>query len=66
MAASALLACFSFLLLAWRLPARIDRRAGGPKTWADLGRNRLIVLLLLITTLQISGQFAVFTFWARC
>ena len=32
------------------------------KTWADLARNRLIVLLLLITTLQVSGQFAVITY----
>jgi predicted MFS family arabinose efflux permease len=32
------------------------------KTWADLGRNRMIVLLLSITTLQMSGQFVVFTF----
>jgi predicted MFS family arabinose efflux permease len=32
------------------------------KTWVDLGRNRTIVLLLLVTTLQVSGQFAVFTF----
>jgi len=32
------------------------------KTWADVGRNRMIVLLLLITTLQMSGQFVVFTF----
>jgi predicted MFS family arabinose efflux permease len=32
------------------------------KTWAAVGRSRLIVLLLLITTLQISGQFVVFTY----
>ena len=32
------------------------------KTWGDLGRNRMIVMLLLITTLQMSGQFVVFTF----
>lgn len=29
---------------------------------ADVGRNRLIMLLLLITALQMSGQFVVFTF----
>jgi DHA1 family inner membrane transport protein len=54
--------CFSFLLLAWRLP---DGLIGAPvdlKTWVDVGRNRMIVLLLLITTLQMSGQFVVFTF----
>ena len=32
------------------------------KTWTDIGRNRMIVLLLSITTLQMSGQFVVFTF----
>jgi predicted MFS family arabinose efflux permease len=32
------------------------------KTWTDVGRNRAIVVLLLITTLQMSGQFVVFTF----
>jgi MFS transporter, DHA1 family, inner membrane transport protein len=52
----------SFVLLAWRLPTGL---LGGPvdlKTWIDVGRNRMIVLLLLITTLQMSGQFVVFTF----
>src|SRR6202051_2882788 len=55
-------ACFSFLLLAWRLPGGLIGAPVDLKTWADLGRNRLIVLLLLITTLQVSGQFAVFTY----
>src|SRR5450755_2595786 len=32
------------------------------KTWTDVGRNRIIVFLLSITTLQMSGQFVVFTF----
>jgi predicted MFS family arabinose efflux permease len=32
------------------------------KTWADVGRSRIIVLLLLVTMLQMSGQFVVFTF----
>lgn len=57
-----LIGCCGFLLLAWRLPRGL---AGSPvdlKTWADVGRNRRIVLLLLITTLQMSGQFVVFTF----
>jgi DHA1 family inner membrane transport protein len=59
-----LIGCFSFLLLAWRLPGGL---VGGPvdlKTWGDVGRNRMIVLLLSITTLQMSGQFVVFTFMA--
>jgi MFS transporter, DHA1 family, inner membrane transport protein len=54
--------CFSFLLLAWRLPGGLMGTPVDLKTWADVGRNRLIVLLLLITTLQISGQFVVFTY----
>jgi len=56
------LGAFCFVLLAWRLPrgllgARVDL-----KTWIDVGRNRMIPALLLITTLQMSGQFVVFTF----
>jgi MFS transporter, DHA1 family, inner membrane transport protein len=55
-------ATLGFVVLAWRLPkgllgARVDL-----KTWADVGRNRMILVLLLITTLQMSGQFVVFTF----
>ena len=55
-------ACISCLLLAWRLPGGLNGVPVDLKTWADVGRNRLIVLLLLITTLQISGQFVVFTY----
>jgi predicted MFS family arabinose efflux permease len=55
-------AWFGFLLLAWRLPGGLVGAPVDLKTWADVGRNRLIVLLLLITTLQIAGQFAVFTY----
>src|SRR4030081_2645631 len=55
-------ACFGFLLLAWRLPSGLVGAPVDLKTWADVGRNRLIVLLLLNTTLQVSGQFAVFTY----
>jgi len=54
--------CISFLLLAWRLPGGLTGTPVDLKTWAAVGRNRLIVLLLLITTLQMSGQFVVFTF----
>ena len=57
-----LMGCVSFLLLAWRLPRGLMGVPVDLKTWADIGRNRLIVLLLLITTLQMSGQFVVFTF----
>jgi MFS transporter, DHA1 family, inner membrane transport protein len=55
-------ATLEMLFLAWRLPkgllgARVDL-----KTWAEVGRNRMILVLLLITTLQMSGQFVIFTF----
>jgi DHA1 family inner membrane transport protein len=56
------MACFSFLLLAWRLPGGLLGEPVDLKTWATVGRNRMILLLLLITTLQMSGQFVVFTF----
>ena len=56
------LGCISFLLLAWRLPRGLVGAPVDLKTWTDVGRNRMIVLLLLITTLQMSGQFVVFTF----
>jgi MFS transporter, DHA1 family, inner membrane transport protein len=54
--------CVSFLLLAWRLPAGLTGAPVDLKTWVALGRNPTILLLLLITTLQMSGQFVVFTF----
>ena len=56
------IACLSFLLLAWRLPGGLLGEPVDLKTWIDVGRNRMILLLLLITTLQMSGQFVVFTF----
>jgi predicted MFS family arabinose efflux permease len=52
----------SFLLLAWRLPGGLRGTPVDLKTWADIGRNRMIIMLLAITTLQMSGQFVVFTF----
>jgi MFS transporter, DHA1 family, inner membrane transport protein len=52
----------SFLLLMWRLPAGLVGTPVDLKTWADLGRNRVIIMLLAITTLLMSGQFAVFTY----
>jgi DHA1 family inner membrane transport protein len=57
-----LMGCLGFLLLAWRLPAGLTGAPVDLKTWAAVGRNRMIVLLLSITTLQMSGQFVVFTF----
>jgi DHA1 family inner membrane transport protein len=52
----------SFILLAWRLPAGLVGARVDLKTWIDLAGNRAIIVLLLITTLLMSGQFAVFTF----
>jgi MFS transporter, DHA1 family, inner membrane transport protein len=57
-----LVGCVSFLLLAWRLPRGLSGTPVDLKTWADVGRNRMILLLLSVTTLQMSGQFVVFTF----
>src|SRR5213078_1517062 len=54
--------CLSCLLLAWRLPGGLVGSPVDLKTWADVGRSRMIILLLSITTLQMSGQFVVFTF----
>lgn len=52
----------SVLLLAWRLPGGLYAAPVELRTWIDLGRNRLIVLLLVITVVQMSGQFTIFTF----
>src|SRR6267154_6181419 len=52
----------SFLLLAWRLPGGLLGEPVDLKTWGDVGRNPMILVLLLVTTLQMSGQFVVFTF----
>jgi len=52
----------SFLLLAWRLPGGLYAAPVELRTWIDLGRNRLIILLLSITVLQMSGQFTIFTY----
>lgn len=57
-----ILGAFSFLMLAWRLPGGLVGAPVDLKTWTDVGRNRMIVLLLSITTLQMAGQFVVFTF----
>jgi predicted MFS family arabinose efflux permease len=57
-----LIGCCSSILLAWRLPRGLFGTPVQLKTWADVGRNRMILCLLSITTLQMSGQFVVFTF----
>jgi predicted MFS family arabinose efflux permease len=59
------IAVFSALvtgLLAWRLPRGLYVPPVDFATWAEVFRNRTIVMLLLVTVLQMSGQFAVFTF----
>ena len=57
-----LMGCVSFLLLVWRLPSGLIGAPVDLKTWATIGRNPMILALLLITTLQMSGQFVVFTY----
>jgi predicted MFS family arabinose efflux permease len=57
-----IVACIALALLVWRLPAGLRGTPVDLKTWAAVGRNRLILMLLLITVLQMSGQFTVFTF----
>jgi predicted MFS family arabinose efflux permease len=54
--------CIALVLLLWRLPGGLRGTPVDLKTWGAVGRNRLILLLLLITALQMSGQFTVFTF----
>ncbi|KJC53424.1 MFS transporter [Bradyrhizobium sp. LTSP849] len=56
------LGCVSFLLLLVRLPAGLRGTPVDLKTWREVGRSKTILLLLAITMLQMSGQFAVFTF----
>lgn len=52
----------STLLLTWRLPRGLQGAAVDLATWLALLRNPLILVLLLITTLQMGGQFVVMTF----
>lgn len=58
----AAIAAASCVLLAWRLPAKLHSPPVDLKAWHDLFRDRLILLLLLVTILQMAGQFVVFTF----
>jgi DHA1 family inner membrane transport protein len=56
------IALINLALLIWRIPAGLVGTPVDLKTWGDLVRNPLIVLLLVITVLQTSGQFVVFTY----
>ena len=58
------MSCISFILLVWRIPRGLYGAPVDLSTWSSLGRNRLVLLLLSITTLQIAGQFSIFTFMA--
>ena len=58
----AIIAAVSCALLVWRLPAKLHTPAVDLKAWRDLFRNRLVLLLLLVTVLQMIGQFVIFTF----
>ena len=58
----AVIAALSCALLVWRLSARLHTPAVDLKAWGELFRNRLVLLLLLVTVLQIGGQFVIFTF----
>jgi DHA1 family inner membrane transport protein len=56
------MSCISFALLVWRIPGGLFGAPVDLSTWSSLARNRLVLLLLSITTLQIAGQFSIFTF----
>jgi predicted MFS family arabinose efflux permease len=58
----AVVAALGSALLAWRMPARLHTPAVDLKAWRELFRNRLVLLLLVVTVLQIGGQFVLFTF----
>ncbi|MCA1457135.1 MFS transporter [Bradyrhizobium sp. BRP22] len=60
--AIALVGGVSCVLLLWRLPCGLLGAPVDLKTWVELGRNRMVLVLLAITTLQMAGQFVVFTF----
>lgn len=64
MGAIGVLALLAALLVIACLPRKLVGPAVELRTWVVLGRNRLVVLLLLITMLQIAAQFCVFTFLA--
>ena len=56
------IALINLAMLIWRIPPGLKGAPVDLKTWTAIARNPLIVLLLLITVLQTSGQFAVFTY----
>ena len=56
------IALLNLALLIWRIPGGLVGTPVNLGTWGDLFRNPLIVLLIVITVLQTSGQFVVFTY----
>jgi DHA1 family inner membrane transport protein len=56
------IAAVSLALLAWRTPTELHTPTVDLKAWRDLFRNRLVLQLLLVTVLQMTGQFVIFTF----
>jgi predicted MFS family arabinose efflux permease len=61
-ALSAVIAFLGAALTAWRLPRGLLGVPVDLKTWSELFRNPVIIVLLLITIMQTSGAFAIFTF----
>ncbi len=61
-AAIAVIAFLSSAILVWRLPRGLQGVPVDLKTWSDLARNPAILILLLITAMQTSGPFVIFTF----
>jgi predicted MFS family arabinose efflux permease len=55
-------AAVSAVLLAIALPPKLRGTPVSPRSWLAIAGNRQIVLILLVTALQVSGQFAIFTF----
>ncbi|HXM30800.1 MAG TPA: MFS transporter, partial [Xanthobacteraceae bacterium] len=61
-AALAVLGLIATALLAIYLPRGLQGTPVSLATWGAVARNRLIVLLLAITAIQVSGQFAILTY----
>ena len=56
------IALLNLAMLVSRIPGGLVGAPVELRTWVDLARNPLIVLLIIITVLQTSGQFVVFTY----
>ena len=54
----ALLSAVTFFLLVWRIPKGLKGMPVDVRTWIRLGRDPVILLLLAVTALLTSGQFA--------